>query len=79
MPDSPIAFDQTAPNFNPREPPQTDKNSSSHPGIGRKTYHLSNQARKIREMYKGEDSTDRNRFRQLYTPSNKWGNSLKLR
>jgi len=51
--DSPLAFDQTAPNFNPRDPPQTDKNSNSQPGIGRKTYHLSNQARKIREMSKG--------------------------
>jgi len=51
--DSPLAFDQTAPNFNPRDPPQADKNSSSQPGIGRKTYHLANQARKIREMSKG--------------------------
>lgn len=74
-----INFDQTAPNFNPRET-STEKNSSSHPGIGRKTYHLGNPTRRLRDLSKGEDSLDRNnRFRQLYTPSNKLGHSLKVR
>jgi 5'-AMP-activated protein kinase catalytic alpha subunit len=37
-----LAFDQTAPSFNPKEPTNTEKNSSSQPGIGRKSYHLVN-------------------------------------
>jgi 5'-AMP-activated protein kinase catalytic alpha subunit len=36
------AFDQTAPSFNSKEPINTEKNSSSQPGIGRKSYHLVN-------------------------------------
>jgi hypothetical protein len=76
---SPASFDQTAPGFHPRDPPPVDKISSSQPGIGRKTYHLANHGRKGRELLRNDDSTDRNRFRQLYTPSNKLGNSLKVK
>lgn len=45
---SPANFDQTAPGFHPRDPPPTDKISSSQPGIGRKTYHLANPGRRGR-------------------------------
>ena len=48
-----INFDQTTPNFNPRET-STEKNSSSHPGIGRKTYHLANPTKRLRDLSKGE-------------------------
>ena len=55
-----MAFDQTTPNFNPKEPPSAEKNSSSHPGIGRKTYHLTNNViSRKRDFSKAEESVEK--------------------
>ena len=41
---------------------------------------MANPNRRFRELSKADDSADRhNRFRQLYTPSNKLGHSLKVK
>jgi hypothetical protein len=68
------------PNFNSKEAPNVEKNSNSQPGIGRKMYHLVNNViSRRREFSKQDESSDRAKLRQLYTPSNKLGTSLKVR